>query len=114
MSLIKEMHRRNVFRAAAVYLAVSWMILKTTHILIDLAGLAEWVRYVLEVVLAAGLPFVLWLSWVYEITPQGLKRESEVDPTQTVTSLTARKIDSAILIVLIIGLAVIIIHGMRS
>jgi len=114
MSLIKEMHRRNVFRAAALYLVVAWMILKSAHILIDLAGMAEWVRYVLEVLLAAGLPFVLWFSWVYEITPHGLRRESEVDPTQTVTSLTARKIDSAILIVLIIGLAVVVISRMQS
>jgi len=110
MSLFRELHRRNVFRVAALYLVLSWMILKSTHILIDLAGVPEWVRYACEVVLAIGLPLVLWIAWVYEITPQGLKRESEVDPEKSITSLTARKIDSAIMIVLIIGIAVVIIN----
>ena len=114
MSLFKEMHRRNVFRVAAIYLVMSWLILKSTHILIDLAGLAPWVRYALEVLLVAGLPFVLWFSWVYEITPQGLKREHETDPTRTVTSMTARKIDTAILIIVIIGIAVIVIDLLQA
>lgn len=110
MSLFKEMHRRNVFRVGALYLVLAWMILKSTHILIDLAGMAEWVRYALEVALAVGLPLVLWFSWVYEVTPHGLRKESEVEPGKSITSLTARKIDSAILIVLIISVAVVIIN----
>ena len=109
MSLFKELHRRNVFRIAALYLVLSWFILKTTHILIDLAGLSVWFRYGFEIVLAIGLPFVLWFAWVYEITPDGLKRESEVEPEKSITSLTARKIDSAILIVLIIAISVVVI-----
>ncbi len=109
MSLFSEMHRRNVFRVAALYVFLSWFILKTTHILIDLAGWSVWFRYGFEVVLAAGLPFVLWFAWVYEITPEGLKRESEVDPEKSITTLTARKIDSAILIVIIISVAVMLI-----
>ena len=110
MSLVKEMHRRNVFRVIALYLVMAWLILKSTHILIDLAGLAAWVRQFLEIVLTIGLPFAAWFSWAYEITPHGLRRESEVEPGKSITSLTARKIDSAILIVLIIGAAVLILN----
>jgi hypothetical protein len=110
MSLVKEMHRRNVFRVVALYLVMAWLMLKSTHILIDLAGLAVWVRRFLEIVLTAGLPLVIWFSWAYEITPRGLKRESDVEPEKSITSLTARKIDSAILIVLIIGAAVLILN----
>jgi hypothetical protein len=110
MSLVKEMHRRNVFRVVALYFVMAWLMLKSTHILIDLAGLAVWVRHFLEIVLTAGLPLVIWFSWAYEFTPQGLKRESEVDAGKSITSLTARKIDSAILIVLIIGAAVLILN----
>ena len=110
MSLLKEMHRRNVFRVAALYLVLSWLILKTTHVLIDLAGLAPWVRYAFEVILAIGLPAVLWFSWVYEVTPQGLRRESEVDAEKSITSLTGRKIDCAILITIILGLAVYLLQ----
>jgi hypothetical protein len=110
MSLLKEMHRRNVFRVGALYLVLSWLILKTTHVLIDLAGLAPWVRYACEVILAIGLPAVLWFSWVYEVTPQGLKRETEVDTGKSITSLTGRKIDCAILITIILGLTVFLLQ----
>lgn len=109
MALFKEMHRRNVFRVAALYLVVSWFILKTTHILIDLAGFSVWLRYGFEILLAIGLPLVLWFAWVYEITPDGIKRESDVEPDKSITSLTARKIDSAILIVIIIAVSVVLI-----
>ena len=110
MSLVREMHRRNVFRVAALYLVIAWLLLKSSHVLIDLAGMAVWVRQMLEVVLAVGLPFAIWFSWVYEVTPQGLRKESDVEPGNSITSLTARKIDSAILIVLIIGAAVLILN----
>jgi len=110
MSLLKEMHRRNVFRVGALYLVLSWLILKTTHVLIDLAGLAPWVRYACEVILAIGLPVILWFSWVYEVTPQGLRRESEVDAEKSITSLTGRKIDCAILITIILGLAIYLLR----
>lgn len=111
MSLFKEMHRRNVFRIAALYLVVAWFILKSTHVLIDLADLAPWVRYAFEIILAIGLPFVLWFAWAFEITPNGLKRESEVEAGSSITSLTARKIDSAILIVIILAIAVLILNN---
>jgi len=114
MSLVKEMHRRNVFRIAALYLVLAWLILKSTHVLIDLKGVAEWVRYACEVGLAVGFPLVLWFAWVFEVTPHGLKRESQVEPGTSITSLTARKIDSAIAIVIIITIAVLLINSTNS
>ena len=110
MSFFKELQRRNVFRVAALYLAIAWIVIKSTHILIDLAGLAEWVRYAFEIIFSVGLPFILWFAWAFEITPQGLKRESDVERSNSITSLTARKIDSAILIVIIIGVAVLLLN----
>lgn len=112
MSLLKELHRRNVFRVAALYLFVSWLILKTTHILIDLAEVEMWVRHMFEVVLAIGLPVVLWVAWYYEITPGGFEKTHEVDPEHSITTLTGRRIDSAILIVIIIGVAILLLDRM--
>jgi len=110
MSFLKELHRRNVFRVAALYLVIAWFVIKSTHIMINLAGLAEWVRYASEIIFSLGLPFILWFAWAYEITPQGLKRERDVERHASITSLTARKIDSAILIVIIIGVAVLLLN----
>jgi hypothetical protein len=109
MSILKELHRRNVFRVAALYLVVAWLILKSTHVMIDLAGLAPWVRNACEIVLAIMLPVVLWFSWTYDITPQGLRRQREVGTDKSVTSLIGRKIDCAILITIIIGIAVFLL-----
>ena len=109
MSLFKELHRRNVFRVAALYLVFAWLILKTTHILIALGDADEWIRHVSEIVLALGLPLVLWFAWEFEVTPQGLKRSADVDREHSITTLTGRKIDSAILIVIILGLAVLLL-----
>ena len=114
MSFIKELHRRNVFRMTALYLVLAWLILKSTHVLIDLADISVVYRYVAEVVLAIGFPLTLWFSWVYEVTPKGLKRESEVNPDHSITSLTARKIDSAILIVIIVGIAVLYLNSIDN
>ena len=109
MSILKELHRRNVFRVAALYLVVSWLILKSTHVLIELSDLAPWVRDAFEIGLAVLLPMVLWFAWAFEITPQGLKRERHVEAGKSITSLTGRKIDSAILITIIIGVAVFLL-----
>ena len=112
MSLVKELQRRNVFRVVALYLVLSWLILKATHVLIDLAGLERWVRHAFEIILSIGLPFVIWFAWAFEVTPQGLKRESDVEPEKSITTLTGRKIDSAILIVIIIGVAILFLDKM--
>ena len=109
MSIFKELHRRNVFRVAALYLVVSWLILKSTHVLIELSDLAPWVRNAFEIGLAVLLPMVLWFSWAFEITPQGLKREQHVESDKSITTLTGRKIDCAILITIIIGVAVFLL-----
>lgn len=98
----------------ALYLVLAWLILKSTHVLIDLADISVVYRYVAEVVLAIGLPLTIWFSWVYEITPNGLKRESDVHPDHSITSLTARKIDSAILIVIIVGIAVLYLNSIDN
>jgi hypothetical protein len=109
MSLFKELHRRNVFRVTALYVVVAWLILKSTHVLIDLAGLAPWVRYAFEIILAIALPFVLWFSWTYEVTPQGLRRTRDVGGEKSITTLTGRKIDCAILITIIVGIAIFLL-----
>ena len=113
MSILKELHRRNVFRVAALYVVVSWLILKSTHVMIELAGVAPWVRNAFEIGLVVLLPMVLWFAWAFEITPQGLKREREVDTEKSITTLTGRKIDSAILITIIIVVAVFLLDMMK-
>jgi len=56
-------------------------------------------------IFALGFPVVLFFSWAYEVTPEGIKRESEIDREQSITPITARKLDRAIIAMLVVALA---------
>jgi len=72
---------------------------------LDVIGAPGWILQTIVLVLALGFPVVVFFSWVYEVTPEGIKRESEIDRSQSITHVTARKLDRAIIGVLIIALA---------
>ncbi|MEM9335112.1 MAG: hypothetical protein AAGA33_09700, partial [Pseudomonadota bacterium] len=78
--LIEELKQRNVLRTGAAYLVVSWFILQFVEVVFPMLGLDDEVlgRNIL-IVLAIGLPIILLLSWLFEITPQGIKRETDID-----------------------------------
>ena len=87
--LFDELKRRNVFRVAVAYLVSGWLVLQVVDVVIGNIGAPRWV---FSVFLLAGVVFflpVLFFSWAYELTPEGLKRESEVDRSQSITSRTA-------------------------
>lgn len=79
MSFFEELKRRNVVRMAMLYVVVSWLVLQVTDVLFDALELpSAWARLVLAI-LILGFPLALIFSWAYELTPEGLQRESEVD-----------------------------------
>jgi TolB-like protein len=88
-----ELKRRNVVRVAAAYLVSGWLVLQVVDVVISNIGAPQWV---FSVFLLAGVVFfipVLVFSWAYELTPEGLKRESEVDRSDSITSQTGRKLN---------------------
>jgi TolB-like protein/Tfp pilus assembly protein PilF len=103
--LFAELKRRNVFRVGIAYLITAWLIAQVLELVLDSFGSPAWVIKTVLVVLAAGLPLVLVFSWVFELTPEGIKRDSEVDHSQSVTRQTGRKLDRAIIVVLLLALA---------
>ena len=90
MSFIGELKRRNVFRAGIAYVLVSWVLLQGADFAFDLIGAPNWVIQSLFLLAALGLPGVLIFAWVYEMTPEGLKREKEIDRERSVTPETGR------------------------
>jgi TolB-like protein/Tfp pilus assembly protein PilF len=104
LSLIAELKRRNVFRVAVAYLALGWIVTEVTATVAPMLNLPEWVGPVVLWIGIVGFPFVVMFSWIYELTPEGLKREAEIDPSASVTQHTARRLDY-----LIIGLLVVVI-----
>ena len=106
MSLFNELKRRNVFKVATAYIVVSWLIIQVIGSIVPIIEAPEWVAKAILVVLLAGLPIALLFAWAFELTPDGIKKESEVDRSQSITSQTSSKIN-----MIIIGSLVLIIGG---
>jgi len=107
MSFFEELKRRNVVRMAALYVIASWLILQIADVLFDALELPSvWVRLVLAV-LILGLPLALIFSWVFEMTPEGIKREKDVDRSQSVTHATGRKINVLIIVLLVMAMVTV-------
>jgi TolB-like protein/Tfp pilus assembly protein PilF len=92
-SLFAELKRRNVFRAGVAYLALGWVVTQVTATVAPALHLPDWIVSVVLWIGVIGFPFVIMFSWVYELTPEGLKRESEVDRSASITHVTGRRLD---------------------
>ena len=92
-SLIGELKRRNVFRVAIAYLASAWLITEVSSTVFPLFGVPEWGIRFLIILFAVGFLPALVFSWVYELTPEGLKREKDVVRDASITHLTAKRLD---------------------
>jgi TolB-like protein/Tfp pilus assembly protein PilF len=93
MSLFRELKRRNVFRVAILYVLAAWLLLQITDVAISLLELPGWVgRFVFLLVALGAIPALL-ISWLYEMTPDGLKREHAVADGDRITQQTGRRID---------------------
>ena len=92
-----ELKRRNVVRVALAYAIVSWLILQLTDVLVPLLSLPDWVGRFVLLLLLIGFVLALFLSWAYELTPEGVKKEKEIDRSQSITHVTGRKLDFVII-----------------
>jgi len=80
--LLNELRRRNVFRVAAAYLVVSWIVMQVVATIGGAAGLPEWADSLALIILVAGFPVVLFIAWAFELTPEGMKKtETSNEPT---------------------------------
>ena len=107
MSFLQELKRRNVVRVAILYVVASWLLLQAADLLFDAMNVPdEWLRFLIAI-LILGFPFVLIFSWVFELTPEGVKREKDIDREQSVTPQTGHRINTVIVVLLIVAVAMI-------
>ena len=111
MSFFDELKRRNVVRVGVAYLVGAWVVLQIIDFVVDAISAPNWIVQVIILVAAIGLPVVLVVSWVFELTPEGVKRESEIDRSQSIVATTRRKLDRVIIALL--ALAVVFLVGER-
>ena len=99
-----ELKRRNVIRLAGLYLVGAWLVVQVAGTVLPMFGTPEWLPRTIVILLAIGFIPALIFSWVFELTPEGLKREGDVAPGQSITPQTARRMDRMIIVVLLLAL----------
>jgi len=105
VSLFNELKRRNVFRVGVAYVILAWLAAQIADLMLENFGAPGWVIKSFLGFLALGFPLALFFAWAFELTADGVKRESEVDRSQSVTHETGHKLDRSIIFVLAIALA---------
>ena len=102
--LFAELNRRNVIRFAGLYLIGAWLLTQVASTVLPMFGAPDWLPRSVVILLALGFVPALIFSWVFELTPQGLKRDEEVMPEQSIAPQTARRMDRMIIVVLLLAL----------
>jgi len=92
LSLFKELKRRNVFKVAIGYVLIAWLLAQVLQLVFESFGTPDWAIKSVLVLLATGLPFAVFFAWVFEMTPEGLKRESDLNRSQPITPQTIKKL----------------------
>ncbi len=108
MSFFGELRRRNVVKVAVAYAIVGWLLVQIADTFFPALQLPEWTVTFVAGLVILGFPLALILSWAYELTPEGMKRSHEVEASESITHVTERKIDFAIIGVLVLALGFVV------
>jgi hypothetical protein len=109
MSLFSELKRRNVFRIATAYAIAAWLLLQIADLVLDNTSAPPWVIQSLFVIIGVGFVFALIFSWLYELTPEGVMKESEVPRERSITYHTAKKLDYLTIALLLGAVAYLVV-----
>lgn len=116
-SIYTELKRRNVLRVAAAYAVVAWILIEAGSVLMPTFGAPEWVFQAYVIVVIAGFLISLVIAWVFELTPEGVKLEKDIDRGESITEETGRKLNFVIIGLLVVALGVSVtlnVTGMRD
>ena len=106
--LFNELKRRNVLRAAVLYAGAVWALAQGISQLGPSAGAPDWVTRWFLVAAVVGFPFWVAFAWFFEFTPSGLKRESEIDPADSIARSTSRKLNVGIFAVMAVAIVLLL------
>ncbi len=109
MSFFEELKRRNVVKVAVLYIVASWLILQVADVLFPNLGAPDWAfGFVLGLLTLFFVPALVF-SWVYEMTPEGIRKEKDIDRSQSITGGTGRKINALIIVMLALAIGVVVV-----
>ena len=96
-TFFSELQRRNVFKVGVAYVFIAWLIAQVSELALDSFEAPSWVIKTILLLLALGAPLALLFAWAFEITPEGIMREKDVDRSDSVTDQTGRKLSYVII-----------------
>jgi len=109
MTFFEELKRRNVVKVAVLYVVASWLILQVADVLFPNLGAPAWTfGFVLGLLVLFFVPALVF-AWVYEMTPEGLKREKDVDRSESITARTGHKINILIIVLLVLAIGSVVL-----
>ncbi len=100
---LSELKRRNVIRMAGLYLVGAWLITQVAGTVLPMFGAPEWIARSVVILLTIGFIPAMIFAWIFELTPDGLKRDAEVTPEQSIAPQTAQKMNRLILALLVLA-----------
>ena len=102
MSFYTELKRRNVFKVAIVYFAVAWLLLQVSDTLGPALHLPEWFISAVAFLLILGFPIAVIFAWAFDLTPEGLRMETKVEPTAPEALRTGKKLNHIVILKLLL------------
>jgi len=109
-----ELKRRNVYKVAVAYAVVAWLLLQAASIFLPAFDAPPWVMKIFIIVIIFGFPVALIFSWAFEITPEGIKRESEIEPTKSSARRTGRKIVAVTIALAVVAAGLFVYQLVRT
>ena len=107
MGFVGELKRRNVFRVAVAYAVASWVLVQAADLVLDVLGAPDVILRTVVALLALGFVFAVIFAWAFEITPDGIKRESEVNRDESITRVTGKKLEMVTIGLLVIAISLL-------
>lgn len=104
MSFLKELKRRNVVRMGVLYAVASWVVLQIADVIFEPLGIPGWVFRLMLSLLALGFPFALVFAWIFELTPEGIKREKDIAADDSIVRDTGNRMNIVIVILLVLAI----------
>jgi len=109
-----ELKRRNVYKVAVAYAVVAWLLIQAASIFFPAFDAPPWVMKIFILVIIFGFPVALIFSWAFEITPEGIKLESEIEPNKSIKRKTGRKIVAITVVLAVIAAGLFVFQFVRA
>ena len=114
MSFFNELKRRNVFKVGVAYAVATWLLLQIVDLVLENIQAPDWIMQVFMLAMAVGFPIAIIIAWAFEVTPDGVKLQKEVDRDQSITPQTGQQLNRGIIMILIVAVVFLISDKFRD